>query len=410
MINIRSCNPKKRYVEEDYNKVGEITFLPLSDKCSADPVIIKSYVSGRQVNRVYMDSRISCEDRHATNQDRSIHYPWGYKVSYAKRNWHPPFRKQPIRTNKREKNRKRGTTSRQEDILSCVDAEEKIVACTDVFAWTTAYMTGLLRTIIVGGEIFNTEHRVNESKYVEPCNSEEEMLADIKETLERLQVINLKLNLKKFSFRVEEGSLLNQSANTNPQQEVSSNKPFPFEGGRQNASLHANSEKLHEWKDGSMDDRSKRSLSKNERTFRSATNVSDVTQEEEDNWIIPIWEFLQFGKLPDDPQKARKLRIKAPLYKLMDGTMYQRSYLSPWLRCVGAAQVKNIIQEDAKESIQKCETNQTHSLVPRKPKQEMTSITLAWPFSQWGIDIVRPIPVAPGGARLLVVAIDYFTK
>ncbi|GKA90625.1 reverse transcriptase domain-containing protein [Tanacetum coccineum] len=35
--------------------------------------------------------------------------------------------------------------------------------------------------------------------------------------------------------------------------------------------------------------------------------VTNVTQEEEDNWMIPIREFLQLGKLPDDPQKARKL-------------------------------------------------------------------------------------------------------
>ncbi|GJT13143.1 reverse transcriptase domain-containing protein [Tanacetum coccineum] len=40
----------------------------------------------------------------------------------------------------------------------------------------------------------------------------------------------------------------------------------------------------------------------------------------------------------------------------------------------------------------------------------MTSITSAWPFSQWRIDIVRPLPMAPGGTRFLVVAIDYFTK
>ncbi|GJX14300.1 reverse transcriptase domain-containing protein [Tanacetum coccineum] len=40
----------------------------------------------------------------------------------------------------------------------------------------------------------------------------------------------------------------------------------------------------------------------------------------------------------------------------------------------------------------------------------MTSIMSAWPFSQWGIDIVGPLPTAPGGARFLVVAIDYFTK
>nr|GEZ20377.1 hypothetical protein [Tanacetum cinerariifolium] len=46
----------------------------------------------------------------------------------------------------------------------------------------------------------------------------------------------------------------------------------------------------------------------------------------------------------------------------------------------------------------------------RKLKQEMTSITLAWPFYQYGIDNVGPLPLALGGARFLVVAIDYFTK
>ncbi|GJR62001.1 reverse transcriptase domain-containing protein [Tanacetum coccineum] len=61
--------------------------------------------------------------------------------------------------------------------------------------------------------------------------------------------------------------------------------------------------------------------------------------------MIPIREFLQLGKLPDDPQKARKLRVKVLFYKLIDGTLYRRLYLSPWLRCVGAAQAKDIIQE-----------------------------------------------------------------
>nr|GEY66228.1 reverse transcriptase domain-containing protein [Tanacetum cinerariifolium] len=52
MISRKSCNPRKRYAEEDYNKVGEITFpLVTKDKSLTDPVIIKSYVSMRQVNR-----------------------------------------------------------------------------------------------------------------------------------------------------------------------------------------------------------------------------------------------------------------------------------------------------------------------------------------------------------------------
>nr|GEV22231.1 hypothetical protein [Tanacetum cinerariifolium] len=40
----------------------------------------------------------------------------------------------------------------------------------DVFAWTTAHTTRVPRTIIIGGEAFNTEHRVNELKHLEPAN------------------------------------------------------------------------------------------------------------------------------------------------------------------------------------------------------------------------------------------------
>nr|GEW11106.1 hypothetical protein [Tanacetum cinerariifolium] len=46
---------------------------------------------------------------------------------------------------------------------------------------------------------------VNADEIVIKSNSKEEMLVDIKETLGRLRVINLKLNPKKRSFRVEEG-------------------------------------------------------------------------------------------------------------------------------------------------------------------------------------------------------------
>nr|GFB15273.1 reverse transcriptase domain-containing protein [Tanacetum cinerariifolium] len=35
---------------------------------------------------------------------------------------------------------------------------------------------------------------------------------------------------------------------------------------------------------------------------------------------------------------------------------------------------------------------------------------LSWPFYKWGIDITGPFPVAAGGLKFLIVAIDYFTK
>ncbi|GJT36294.1 reverse transcriptase domain-containing protein [Tanacetum coccineum] len=46
--------------------------------------------------------------------------------------------------------------------------------------------------------------------------------------------------------------------------------------------------------------------------------VADIVKEEGDNWMTPIREYLRSGALPDDPQKARRLRIKAPLYKMIE--------------------------------------------------------------------------------------------
>nr|GEW26112.1 rve domain-containing protein [Tanacetum cinerariifolium] len=58
------------------------------------------------------------------------------------------------------------------------------------------------------------------------------------------------------------------------------------------------------------------------------------------------------------------------------------------------------MHKDAKSLIPRCKTCQIHSSIPRKPKKEITSIMSAWPFSQWGIDIVEPLPMASGSARI----------
>ncbi|GJU86232.1 reverse transcriptase domain-containing protein [Tanacetum coccineum] len=73
--------------------------------------------------------------------------------------------------------------------------------------------------------------------------------------------------------------------------------------------------------------------------------VADIIKEEGENWRLPIREYLLFGTLPKDLQKAIKLRIKAPQYRMIDGSLYRMPYLSPWLRCMGPVQAKSIIQE-----------------------------------------------------------------
>ena len=37
-------------------------------------------------------------------------------------------------------------------------------------------------------------------------------------------------------------------------------------------------------------------------------------------------------------------------------------------------------------------------------------MTSPWPFAQWGIDLIGPLPKGRGAATHAIVAIDYFTK
>nr|GEV57801.1 reverse transcriptase domain-containing protein [Tanacetum cinerariifolium] len=63
--------------------------------------------------------------------------------------------------------------------------------------------------------------------------------------------------------------------------------------------------------------------------------VATVVEEDGLTWMTPIVEYLKEGTLPNDKKEARKLRIKARQYELMEGILYRRSFLTPWLRCVG---------------------------------------------------------------------------
>ncbi|GKB23869.1 reverse transcriptase domain-containing protein [Tanacetum coccineum] len=59
MISGKNRKVKKR--PANHGGIGEITFLPLPNVGSSDPIIIKVYISGRQVNRACLDGGTSCE-------------------------------------------------------------------------------------------------------------------------------------------------------------------------------------------------------------------------------------------------------------------------------------------------------------------------------------------------------------
>ncbi|KAL5570185.1 hypothetical protein UlMin_026760 [Ulmus minor] len=48
----------------------------------------------------------------------------------------------------------------------------------------------------------------------------------------------------------------------------------------------------------------------------------------------PIIDYLKICKVPEDKNQARRLRIKAARYTLLDGVLYKKSFSGPLLRCI----------------------------------------------------------------------------
>ncbi|XP_071917242.1 uncharacterized protein [Coffea arabica] len=59
----------------------------------------------------------------------------------------------------------------------------------------------------------------------------------------------------------------------------------------------------------------------------------------------PIVDFLSSGALPVNKTEARRLRLRTAKYAYAGGTLYRRSYLSSWLKCVTLEEGDYVLRE-----------------------------------------------------------------
>ena len=157
--------------------------------------------------------------------------------------------------------------------------------------------------------------------------------------------------------------------------------------------------------------------------------------------MMPIVSFLQDERLPQDAEEAKKIKKRATKFTILNDTLYKRGFSMPYLKCVDEDKAKYILEEihegvcgdlagpkslvskvirtgyfwptmqvDAIELVKKCDKCQRFGNVQRLPAEKLMTIASLWPFAQWGIDIVGPLPQDKGQVKFLLVAIDYFTK
>ncbi|GKA25862.1 reverse transcriptase domain-containing protein, partial [Tanacetum coccineum] len=136
--------------------------------------------------------------------------------------------------------------------------------------------------------------------------------------------------------------------------------------------------------------------------------VEAILEEEGPTWMTPIIKYLKDGTLPGDRKEASKLRIKARHYELLEGVLYRRSFLKPWLRCVGPLQADYVIQE-IHEGL--CSMHAG----PRSVVAKAMRLGYYWPtMHQDAQDMIRACNDCqihrPGKVNFFIVAMDYFTK
>jgi hypothetical protein len=159
-------------------------------------------------------------------------------------------------------------------------------------------------------------------------------------------------------------------------------------------------------------------------------------------WTKPYLAYLIRGELPEDTIHRRQIMRRSKPFTIIQGELYKRSTTGVLQRCIapedGIALLREIHEgtcghhansrtlvakafhsgfywlsalHDAKNIVKRCDACQRFATKPHAPASELRTIPVAWPFAQWGLDQVGPLPKSSRGSHTyLLVVVDKFSK
>jgi ribonuclease HI len=160
------------------------------------------------------------------------------------------------------------------------------------------------------------------------------------------------------------------------------------------------------------------------------------------DWRQHFIDYIREQKVPTDKNLAEQIIRRAKSYVLVGDKLYRRGATSGVLmKYVPREEGKDILEEihkgvcgnhassrtlvskafrrafywptalgDAEELIRRCQGCQYFAKQQHVLAYKLVTIPPTWPFACWGLDLIGPLPTAPGGFNRVLVAIDKFTK
>lgn len=126
----------------------------------------------------------------------------------------------------------------------------------------------------------------------------------------------------------------------------------------------------------------------------------------------PILSYIRNGQLPSDPLEAKKVKVRAARFTVMNGEFYKRGFSLPYLKCLTPKEAMYVLREihegvhgnhsrprslvgktiragyfwltmqkNAIELVKKCSKCQHFENVQHIPRELLMSISSPWPFS-----------------------------
>ncbi|XP_075636909.1 uncharacterized protein LOC142609179 [Castanea sativa] len=84
----------------------------------------------------------------------------------------------------------------------------------------------------------------------------------------------------------------------------------------------------------------------NEVHYMSSIDLPDIQQiGGRENWMSPIATYLKEGRLLEDKDEIRKLRVRAAKYILINEMLYKRGFSQPYLRCLAPDKSNYVLRE-----------------------------------------------------------------
>jgi hypothetical protein len=159
-------------------------------------------------------------------------------------------------------------------------------------------------------------------------------------------------------------------------------------------------------------------------------------------WTKPYLAYLIRGELPEDTIHRRQIMRRSKAFTIINREHFKHSTTGVLQWCIahedGIALLQDIHEgtcghhassrtlvakafrsgfywlsalHDARNIVQHCEACQRFATKPHAPTSELHTIPVAWPFTQWRLDQVGPLPKSSRGSHTyLMVAVDKFSK